>query len=363
MQGAHMPQYLKIPQLDFVGLFDVNRGMAEAALKRYEDRRVEAMGEDSRSLPLPKIYDSVDEITKDDSVTMVDVCSPPFGRGMIVDLLKAGKNVCAEKPMCRNYLEAKPIAEAAKDTGSLYQHNENWCYDGYRYTLQKLIKHDLGVPLVGMHSEGHGGPEGKEWFWDPELGGGGTLLDNGIHPITGSWYLLGFDDWKPTRVKAVKLGIKYPWRMIGGFYQNVQVEDHAHVKIIYENSTGDVSIALVEASWSWTYLSSFIQAEKGSVHAEAGEIVMDLYGYGQRRIKVPEINGTFGELNNFVQCILRGQRSVTNEDIGLESMAMVGAAYLSKLRGRTVTLEEFKDWADEIGSHDKLRHEMLKACA
>jgi predicted dehydrogenase len=358
-----MPQYFKIPQLDFVGIFDVDRQVAEGALRRIEDRRAEAMGEDSRSLPLPKIYDSVEEIIKDDDVTMVDVCSPPFARGMIVDLLNAGKNVCAEKPMTRNYLEALPIAEAAKESGNLYQHNENWCYDGYRYTLRKLISHDLGVPFVGMHSEGHGGPEGREWFWDPELGGGGTLLDNGIHPITGSWYLLGFDEWRPTRVKAVKLGIKYPFRMIGGIYQKVKVEDQAHVKIIYESSSGDVSMAMVEASWSWTFLKSFVQAEYGSAHAEGGEIVMDLFGLGERRIGVPGINGTFCELNNFVQCILRKQRSITNEDVGVESMAMVGASYLSKLKGRTVTIDEFKAWAEEIGDHNKLRRQLLKACA
>ena len=311
MQGAHMPQYLKIP-VDFIGIYDVNKNQAKAALKRYEDQRAEVKGEDSRSEPLPKIYESIDEIIKDDEVSMVDVCSPPFARDMIPDLLRAGKNVCAEKPMTRNYLEALPTVEAAKESGSLYQHNENWCYDGYRYTMQKLIKHDLGVPFVGMHSEGHGGPEGKEWFWDPDLGGGGTLLDNGIHPITGSWYLLGFDEWKPTRVKAVQLGIKYPFRMIGGFYQQAKVEDHAHVKIIYESTSGDVSMALVEASWSWTYLRSFVQAEKGSARAEGGEIVMDLYGYGERRVSVPGIHGTWGELNNFVQCILRKKPSLTN---------------------------------------------------
>jgi len=362
-QGSHMPQYLKIPEVDFIGIYDVNENQCMAALKKFEDRRAEAMGEESRSEPLPKIYGSVDEIIKDEEVVMVDVCSPPFARDMIPDLLRAGKNVCAEKPMTRNYLEAMPIVEAAKESGSLYQHNENWCYDGYRYTLQKLIRHDLGVPFVGMHSEGHGGPEGREWFWDPELGGGGTLLDNGIHPITGSWFLLGFDEWKPTRVKAVKLGIKYPFRMIGGFYQQAKVEDHAHVKIIYENTTGDVSMALVEASWSWTYLKSFVQAEKGSAHAEGGEIVMDLYGFGERRIGVPGINGTWGELNNFAQCILRKKPSLTNEEIGLESMAIVGASYLSKLKGRTVTIDEFKEWAEEIGDHNKLRRQMLKACA
>ncbi len=359
-QGSHMPRYLKIPEIEFLGVFDVRKDMAEAALKRYEDLRSQE-GLPPQQEP-PKVYSSIDEIVRDDRVQMVDVCTPPFARGMVIDLLKAGKNVCAEKPMCRNYLEAKPIVEAAKDTGSLYQHNENWCYDGYHYTLQKLIRDDLGVPFIGVFSEGHGGPESKEWFWDPDLGGGGTLLDNGIHPITGSWYMLGFDDWEPVRVKAVKLGIKYPWRMIGGFYQKVRVDDHAHIKIIYESSSGDTSMALVEASWSWTVLRTFIEAEKGSARFENGQIVLNIYGYGERRIGVPNINGTWGELNNFVQCILRKKRSMTNEDIGLQSMAMVGAAYYSKLKGRTVTIDEFVDWAEEIGDHDRLRHELLKAC-
>ena len=43
-------------------------------------------------------------------------------------------------------------------------------------------------------------------------------------------------------------------------------------------------------------------------------------------------------------------------------MAIVGASYLSKLRGRTVTIDEFKEWAEEIGDHNKLRRQMLKAC-
>jgi predicted dehydrogenase len=354
-----MPRYLEIPELDFLGVYDVDEGRAEAALKKYEGLKTERGIESDIT---PRVYSSIDEIMNDDRVEMVDVCTPPFARDMVVDLLNVGKNVCAEKPMTRNYLEAKPLAEAAKDSGSLFQHNENWCYDGYHYTLQKLIRHDLGVPFVGTYSEGHGGPEGREWFWDPELGGGGTLLDNGIHPITGSWYLLGFEEWEPVRVKTIELGIKYPWRMLGGFYQRVQVEDHAHVKIMYENGSGDVSMALVEASWSWTYLSSFVQSERGSARREGDEIVLDLYGFGERRVRFPGINGTYGELNNFVQCILRGKPSMTNEDVGLRSMAMVGATYLSKLRGRPVEIDEFVEWAEGIGDHEKLRHEMLKAC-
>ncbi len=353
-----MPQFLKIPEVDFVGVYDVDEDRAKASVKRFEDMKAES-GEDGGS---PEVYDSVEDIVKDQDIDIVDICSPPFARDMVVDLLQAGKHVCAEKPMARNYLEAKPLAEAAEDSGSLYQHNENWCYDGYHYTLQKLIKHDLGVPFIGIHSEGHGGPESREWFWNPELGGGGTLLDNGIHPITGSWYLLGFQDWEPVKVKAVKLGIKYPWRMLGGIYQKVEVEDHAQVKITYENSSGDCSMAMVEASWSWTYLNSFIQAENGSARREGDHIVLELYGLGERRVPIPGINGTFGELNNFVQCVLRGKRSMTDENIGLRSMAIVGAAYLSKLKDRPVEVEEFVDWADEIGDHQKLRHEMLKAC-
>ena len=69
MQGAHMPQYLKIP-VDFLGIYDVNKNQAKAALKRYEYVRAEVKGEDSRSEPLPKIYESIDESIKDDVVSI-----------------------------------------------------------------------------------------------------------------------------------------------------------------------------------------------------------------------------------------------------------------------------------------------------
>ena len=58
-----------------------------------------------------------------------------------------------------------------------------------------------------------------------------------------------------------------------------------------------------------------------------------------------------GEIRNFTECVKTGQRSLLNEDVGLGVLEILGAAYLSELRGkRPVTPAEFREYSEEIGS-------------
>jgi hypothetical protein len=62
-----------------------------------------------------------------------------------------------------------------------------------------------------------------------------------------------------------------------------------------------------------------------------------------------------------VRCILNNTKPLCDHNIGAESQAIVGAAYLSQREGqRAVTLDEFKSWALQIRKkHGKKANEVL----
>lgn len=118
--------------------------------------------------------------------------------------------------------------ETVQRTGRLYQHNENWLWAPFYYTAEKLIDAGwIGEPVMMFLAAAHGGPEGNLNFWDAETGGGGSLLDNGIHAVGASWYPSGLEK-QPTTVKAAEpigITIRMPQRILSGQFQQVRVED------------------------------------------------------------------------------------------------------------------------------------------
>lgn len=60
-------------------------------------------------------------------------------------------------------------------------------------------------------------------------------------------------------------------------------------------------------------------------------------------------------------CILHGIKPPCDEDVGADTMAIIGAAYLSEARGRVaVSLEEFKAYARELeAEHGETASEVM----
>jgi predicted dehydrogenase len=113
--------------------------------------------------------------------------------------LRAGKHVFCEKPMARTTREARQVLEAARNQAggtekpkmmvgfTLRQH------PAIARAHRLVAEGEIGQPFYTRAHYGHGGRPGydREWRMDPELGGGGELLDQGIHLIDLSRWFLG----------------------------------------------------------------------------------------------------------------------------------------------------------------------------
>ncbi|MEM2726369.1 MAG: Gfo/Idh/MocA family oxidoreductase [Candidatus Bathyarchaeia archaeon] len=390
-QGAHLPAYPDIAEAKLVAICDVSEGILRLAEKRvrsvYQERIQRAREEGNVDLAERlksdieelRTYLSFSEMLSRENIDLVDICTPTkFHSSMAIEALRSGVHVMCEKPMARTYLECLDVIEAVKDSKKFYQHNENWLYHPLWYNAKKFIESGaIGEPQLIFLATAHGGPEWASWFWNPDIAGGGALLDNGVHAITCSWFLGGFEK-KPIIVKAAEphgICIRMKSRIIQGMFRPFEVEDDAHVLIRFEDDEGKWTTAHVEGSWSHKdSMDTAIIGTSGMIKPEnRGEetilVISDASG-GRREFnlgKISWIQSFAGEIRNMCNCILSNMRPVCDENIGAETTAIVQAAYLSQKKGKKpVTLNEFKRYALKIrekegaNASDILLRDLLK---
>ncbi len=157
-----------------------------------------------------------------------------------VAFLEAGKHVLVEKPMARNLAEANAMLEAAARSGARLMVAHCWRFHPDVLALRaRVAAGELGEVVktrgYGVHAEW--GPSG--WFTDPELAGGGALVDMGVHAIDTTRFVLG--DPLPTRVRAT----------VATRYRDDAVDDDAIVLVSWSNGTNSI----IEAGWWQPHLA------------------------------------------------------------------------------------------------------------
>lgn len=111
----------------------------------------------------------------------------------VVPALEAGKHVFCEKPLARNPTEARRMVEAAQASRATLTTGSNMRYFPNVIQAKSLITGgSIGNILFLRGWIGHQGWNlNDSWFSQPELAGGGTFLDNGIHLLDLTRFFLG----------------------------------------------------------------------------------------------------------------------------------------------------------------------------
>ena len=107
---------------------------------------------------------------------------------------QAGKHVIVEKPAARTVAEIDEVIKTAAATGVHVQVGFNHRYHPALQKARQLIDTGaLGTLLFIRGRYGHGGRIGydKEWRANPEISGGGELIDQGVHLIDLARWFLG----------------------------------------------------------------------------------------------------------------------------------------------------------------------------
>jgi predicted dehydrogenase len=169
--------------------------------------------------------------------------------------VRAGKHVLVEKPAARKTQELEAVLAACKDSNSLVRVGFNHRYHPALMKAHELLEAQaLGELMFVRARYGHGGRIGydKEWRANPELSGGGELIDQGVHLIDLSRWILG--DF--TRIHGIART----------FYWDMSVDDNAFALL----ETADGKVAFLHCSCTeWKNLFSLeIYGRTGKLHIE-----------------------------------------------------------------------------------------------
>ena len=208
-----------------VAVADKDGSRAEAAAKKLNVRAL-----------------SPEEVWVDPSVEAVVIAAPnKFHVTLVESALSAGKHVLCEKPLARNVAEARRMVSAASRTGLTLKTGSNHRYFASIRKAREIFTSGLIGEVISFNGRiGHNGERVKDtWFWDKDIAGGGTLLDNGCHLMDiARWFMGDFVEacgmtanvyWKDCPVEDTASGvfatadgrlctINSSWRQLSGYF-------------------------------------------------------------------------------------------------------------------------------------------------
>jgi len=177
-RDGHLPAYLSSPVLRqrvrIVALADpcpANRAAAAALL------------------PDARVYADAETLLAAETPDFVDICAPPYAHRPLIELaLYAGCHVLCEKPLATDLADALAIRALAERTGAIvfpchqYHYAPQW-----QATRDAILSGAIGTVLaaaltVQRCGANRGAPAWRPaWRTEPELAGGGILVDHGTH--------------------------------------------------------------------------------------------------------------------------------------------------------------------------------------
>jgi predicted dehydrogenase len=202
-----------------------------------------------------------------DGVSVVVVATPNNSLAAITAAaIEAGRHVLVEKPGARNAGELTSLLDRAKERRVLVRVGFNHRYHRAFVQARQIVDSGELGPLMFLRARyGHGGRLGyeREWRAQPEISGGGELIDQGVHLIDlARWFLGDF-------VEVDGFAHTYFWKM--------PVDDNAFLLL----KTAEKQAAFLHVSCTeWKNTFSF------ELYGRDGKLQIDGLGgsYGVERL-------------------------------------------------------------------------------
>ncbi|HHV61530.1 MAG TPA: Gfo/Idh/MocA family oxidoreductase [Firmicutes bacterium] len=298
-------------------------------------RRLDSAQEFASRWAIPSATDDLDRFIARDDIDLYLIALPNFmHKDMALKLAAAKRNMVCTKPLARNAEEAWAMYEAAENAGVMHGYAETEVFAPAVVRAHDIIRSGgIGRVTWVRSREAHSGPHNK-WFWDPELAGGGALMDMGCHCIEAARYFFGKD------VKPVEV---FGWG--DTLVHDTKAEDNALAIIRFEGG----GIGHLEVSWSargGLDLRNEIHGTEGAIFTDVTRstpieaFTLQSSGYVVEKaeadrgwvIPVPEEAFTYGyqaEMKHFVECVRDGKRPRETFEDGYIVNSIIDAAYAS----------------------------------
>ena len=274
-----------------------------------------------------------------------------FAKEIIIESIKRGKNVIAEKPLGRNFDEAEQIYSASQSLqvsqspippiprSPILKVGFNHRFHPAVWKAKQMSdRGQIGKIFSIRGRYGHGGRPGmeNEWRASKDLCGGGELLDQGVH-------MIDLIRWFGGEISEVcgKAETKF-W--------NMEVEDNASAIL---KTINDVT-ATFNVSWTnWKNIFSFeVFGTEGYVRIEGlgGSYGAETLEFGKRKKEggrpdietfefLPEDVSWENEWKEFKDACEKGREPIGSGYDGMKANEVIDAIYTSDKENRTISLK------------------------
>lgn len=239
-QLAHLPILTKLPNVQVIAVADTNRARLKAVGDRYS---------------LKNLYQDYKEMLDKEEIHGVVIATPTDTHAEIaINCLNAKKDILIEKPIARNYVEAKEIQSAAKKNKKQVMVAMKLRYRPDAMLMRSLVNScELGDIFYVRCGWLRKQSSEQKWFLNKSQSGGGVLIDLGILVLDLALWIMNDTKLKSVSVETFSHTTK-------------EVEDTAIGMI----RLGDERVISFEVSWGlhseWDKFHLAAFGTKGTAH-------------------------------------------------------------------------------------------------
>ena len=264
----------------------------------------------------------------------VYVATPPaYHPDYAESAAELGKHVLCEKPLATGVGDGERMVEACTDAGVVLM-------TAYRLRTEPAVRRMremIADGIVGDPVQVHGGFSTRllehaapdSWRLDPDLAGGGALIDLGVYPLNTTRFLLGMD---PGAVQAATSSSGPPFD---------RVEEHAAFQLTFPGGMTASCTASFDA-----HPDSRLQVlgTEGQLLIRSpfgGDVSQELVverGETRTHYTGAPVDEVREEFDYFAHCVLADADCETDGEDGLVDLRTIEAGYESAESGERVTV-------------------------
>jgi predicted dehydrogenase len=264
-----------------------------------------------------KAYSTHEEMAEAENLDAVVVCTPPVThRNICADLANRGLHVLCEKPLAIDSKSAREMFDAAAQNKVKLTMATKFRYAADVIRAKSIVSSGIlgDVILFENCFTGHVDMS-QRWNSNPEISGGGVLIDNGTHSVDIIRYFLG----PVAEVQVVE----------GRRIQQLDVEDTVRMFV----RTNEGVMGSIDLSWSMNkeqpfYLSIYgshgtvLVGWKESKYRRSNDTDWVQFGEGYNKFQAFR-----GQIENFTRAIRGEDKLLVSPEDALASVEVIETAY------------------------------------
>ena len=315
-----IPAMLKAKGTQLVAIMDVDQDRAKRVAKTFS---------------IPKYYTKEIDLLKDEDIEAVYIATPSFLHArQVIEAANYKKHVLCEKPMALTIAEGEEMIKVCRQNKVKFAMGFMMKFHPHHLKAKQLIEAKAIGEIVKARAQWNFWYPPKDGLWrqDPRLGGGGCLMDVGIHCVDLLRFLVG--DVDEVLALTGNTIFQYPvedfscllLRFAGGAHGIV---DNCF-SIDSKNSPNGIEI----------YGTKGAITTNKTISCFIGGTMTTIIDGEETKYSESQIDTYQEEIEEFARCIVREQEAQAVDESGRKALEVVLAGYESTRTKKAVVLEQ-----------------------